>query len=71
LCAAEFMVYRLCESLSTLSVKLYGGKETVSERHRHRYEVNPDVVSDLESKGLRFVGRDESGQRMEICELEG
>ena len=42
-----------------------------NERHRHRYEVNPNMVSDLEDRGLRFVGKDESGQRMEIVELKG
>ncbi|KAJ1898298.1 CTP synthase ura7 [Kickxella alabastrina] len=51
--------------------KLYGGVEEVHERHRHRYEVNPEVVKELESKGLKFVGRDaETGERMEILELE-
>ncbi|XP_044468705.1 CTP synthase isoform X1 [Mangifera indica] len=51
------------------SAKLYGNARFVDERHRHRYEVNPDMVSQLESAGLSFVGRDESGQRMEIIEL--
>ena len=44
--------------------------EYVDERHRHRYEVNPTMVADLERRGLRFVGKDESGQRMEIVELK-
>lgn len=43
---------------------------TVHERHRHRYEVNPDYVSEMEGKGLKFVGKDETGQRMGIFELE-
>ena len=34
-----------------------------------RYEVNPDMVPELEAAGLRFVGKDETGQRMEIIEL--
>lgn len=34
-----------------------------------RYEVNPDVVSDLEAAGMRFVGKDDTGTRMEIVEL--
>ncbi|KAJ6850918.1 CTP synthase-like isoform X1 [Iris pallida] len=51
------------------SAKLYGTGNYVDERHRHRYEVNPDMVSKLESAGLSFVGRDESGRRMEILEL--
>jgi len=39
------------------------------ERHRHRYEVNPEKVPEIEAAGLHFVGRDETGQRMEISEL--
>lgn len=39
------------------------------ERHRHRYEVNPDKVKDLEKAGLRFVGKDDTATRMEIVEL--
>ncbi|CEG68671.1 Putative CTP synthase [Rhizopus microsporus] len=49
---------------------LYGNKSSINERHRHRYEVNPEYVNVLEKKGLKFVGKDESGQRMEIIELE-
>ncbi|KAJ2503163.1 CTP synthase ura7 [Coemansia sp. RSA 1972] len=52
--------------------KLYGGVEQVHERHRHRYEVNPEIVRELEGKGMHFVGRDaETGERMEILELDG
>ncbi|KAL5540220.1 hypothetical protein UlMin_024020 [Ulmus minor] len=51
------------------SAKLYGNESFVDERHRHRYEVNPDMISQLESAGLSFVGRDETGRRMEIVEL--
>ena len=43
---------------------------TIHERHRHRYEVNPDYVDQFEAAGLHFVGRDDSGQRMEILELK-
>ncbi|MQL83775.1 hypothetical protein Taro_016269 [Colocasia esculenta] len=32
-------------------------------------EVNPDMIAELESAGLSFVGKDESGQRMEVIEL--
>ena len=44
---------------------------SVMERHRHRYEVNPDKVEALEAggKGLIFSGRDDQGVRMEIAEL--
>lgn len=51
------------------SAKLYGNSSFVDERHRHRYEVNPDKVALLESAGMSFTGKDESGQRMEIIEL--
>ncbi|KAJ6810498.1 CTP synthase-like isoform X1 [Iris pallida] len=51
------------------SAKLYDSVNYVDERHRHRYEVNPDMVPKLESAGLSFVGKDESGRRMEILEL--
>lgn len=54
----------------TIASKLYGGVESVSERHRHRYEVNPSLVSSLEEKGLLFSGKDLTAQRMEIVELD-
>ena len=48
---------------------LYGEGEAVDERHRHRYEVNPDLIERIEAEGLVFVGKDETGQRCEIFEL--
>ncbi|KAJ8328183.1 CTP synthase ura7 [Batrachochytrium dendrobatidis] len=49
--------------------RMYGGVDMVHERHRHRYEVNPEYIARLEEGGLRFVGRDEKGERMIITEL--
>jgi len=49
--------------------RLYGNKAYVDERHRHRYEVNPELIDRIESAGLVFVGKDETGQRCEIMEL--
>ncbi|XP_043852402.1 CTP synthase 2 isoform X3 [Dromiciops gliroides] len=49
--------------------KLYGDVGSVEERHRHRYEVNPELIQQFEEKGLKFVGRDVEGERMEIIEL--
>lgn len=43
--------------------KLYGRKDKVSERHRHRYEVEPSIVPQLEAKGLLFVGRAAAGEQ--------
>ena len=50
--------------------KLYGGGEAVLERHRHRYEVNPDYIEKLSNAGLSFIGKDDKGERMEIIELK-
>lgn len=50
--------------------KLYGNKPHVDERHRHRYEVNPELITMIEEAGLIYVGKDETGQRCEIMELE-
>ena len=41
----------------------------INERHRHRYEVNPTYIANLEAKGLRFSGRSPDGSLMEIMEL--
>eukprot|EP00168_Porphyra_purpurea_P009307 TRINITY_DN2256_c0_g1_i3.p1 TRINITY_DN2256_c0_g1~~TRINITY_DN2256_c0_g1_i3.p1 ORF type:complete len:636 (-),score=237.02 TRINITY_DN2256_c0_g1_i3:34-1941(-) len=53
----------------SLAASLYGRLD-VYERHRHRYEVNPELVRELEARsGLSFVGCDESGKRMEVVEI--
>ncbi|KAH8923496.1 CTP synthase [Atractiella rhizophila] len=49
--------------------RLYGGRDKVWERHRHRYEVNPLMVDELENSGISFVGRDDRGERMQIFEV--
>ena len=43
--------------------------DTVNERHRHRYEINPVYVPELTEKGLVFSGKSPSGVLMEIAEL--
>jgi len=50
----------------SLANRLYGGT-TLIERHRHRYEVNPKYIKDIESKGMKFTGKND--QRMEIAEI--
>lgn len=44
-------------------------KTKVEERHRHRYEVNPDFVKPLEEGGFIFSGRSPDGVLMEFLEL--
>ena len=45
------------------------GQEKISERHRHRYEVNPDFIKQLEENGIIFSGQSPSAKLMEIVEL--
>ena len=54
----------------TLARKMYA-KDSVEERHRHRYEVNPKYIKTLSSKGLVFSGKSPNGKLMEIAELNG
>ena len=51
--------------------EIYGRKSEVWERHRHRYEVNPEYVEILENRGLVFSGKSEDGRLMEFLELPG
>ncbi|WP_226004364.1 glutamine hydrolyzing CTP synthase [Natrinema salinisoli] len=51
----------------TLAYELYGDT-SCSERHRHRYEVNPEYFDAFEDEPLVFSGT--AGNRMEILELE-
>jgi CTP synthase len=48
---------------------IYGGTE-ISERHRHRYEVNTGYRDRLEQQGLRFSGMSPDGLLPEIVEYE-
>jgi CTP synthase len=47
------------------------GVDQTDERHRHRYEVNPEYVPAIEEKGLRVTGLSPDGKFVEIVELEG
>lgn len=51
----------------TLLRKLYSS-EKISERHRHRYEVNPNYIGKLEKKGLVFSGVSPDRKLMEFLE---
>jgi CTP synthase len=53
----------------TLARKVYGGAETISERHRHRYEFNPEFRGQLERAGLSFAGVSVDGRFVEMVEL--
>ena len=49
--------------------QIYGGTE-ISERHRHRYEVNTDYKDRLEQRGMRFSGMSPDGILPEIIEYD-
>ncbi|MFB6199233.1 MAG: glutamine hydrolyzing CTP synthase, partial [Candidatus Nanohaloarchaea archaeon] len=45
------------------------GSETATERHRHRYEVNPEYHQQLEENGLKISGKMENQDIAEFIEL--
>jgi CTP synthase len=49
--------------------EVYGGAEEISERHRHRYEFNPEFRQRLEKEGLVFSGVSPDGKFVEMIEL--
>lgn len=56
--------------VGSLAHKIYG-EQVIHERHRHRYEVNPNYRSQLEAVGLIFSGLTPSGELPEVVELKG
>ncbi|WP_415504905.1 CTP synthase, partial [Actinomyces slackii] len=53
----------------SLAARAYGATE-ISERHRHRFEVNNDYRQALESAGLRICGTSPDGELVEFIELD-
>ena len=51
--------------------QIYGNATEISERHRHRYEININYRDRLEQHGLRFAGLSPDGLLPETVELEG
>ncbi|WP_340818888.1 CTP synthase (glutamine hydrolyzing) [Methanolobus sp. WCC4] len=52
----------------SLAEEIYGQSQII-ERHRHRYEVNPNYVERIEESGMVFSGKNRN--RMEIAEIPG
>ena len=44
-------------------------QDVITERHRHRYEVNNTFVEQLEAAGLKFSGRSMDGSLVEMVEI--
>ncbi len=60
--------YKILLDKNSMVCDLYNSKE-IYERHRHRYEVNPEYIDTLTEGPLRYTGRSEDG-RMEVLELD-
>lgn len=60
--------YEALLTKGTIAYNAYKSKE-ISERHRHRWEVNPDYIEKIEKGGLIFSGKSKDGRLMEIAEL--
>ena len=60
--------YDCCLKKGTKAQKAYG-KDIISERHRHRYEVNSEYIEKLSQAGLVFSGMSPDGMLTEIVEL--
>lgn len=55
-------------SSNSKSRKIYG-KEVITERHRHRYEVNNNLIDKIEDTGMEVSGRSIDGSLVEIVEI--
>jgi CTP synthase len=53
---------------NSVTFELYG-TDVISERHRHRYEVNPQYVSTFATKGFNVSGKNPETDLIEIMEL--
>ncbi len=54
----------------SLAREVYGDSPEISERHRHRYEFNPEYRPQLERAGLVFSGVSTDGRFVEMVELQ-
>ncbi len=52
----------------TLAQKIYNS-DSISKRHRHRYEINKDFIPEFEKHGMIFSAESDGGKRMEILEI--
>ena len=45
------------------------GKDTIQERHRHRYEFNNTYIAEMENNGMKCVGTNPESDLVEIVEI--
>lgn len=66
-CKARVLVIFLEQNLVYIVMLLVKeGNQFVNCKRKLCLQVNPDMVDVLEAAGLRFVGKDETGRRMEV-----
>ena len=53
---------------NTNAQKIYNS-ESISKRHRHRYEINKEYIPEVEKNGLIFSADSDNGKRMEMLEI--
>ncbi len=53
----------------SLVYKLYG-RESIAERHRHRYEFNDTFITTLQNAGLSFTGKSTDNALVEVIEIQ-
>ena len=54
----------------TRTAEIYGATD-ISERHRHRYEVNQDFIKEMEKGGIKISGTSPDGALVEFIEAPG
>jgi CTP synthase len=55
---------------NSIALNCYG-KQEISERHRHRYEFNPEYRERYEAAGMKVVGTSPDGKLPEVIEIDG
>jgi CTP synthase len=58
-----------CELRADSRVRAIYGKDSISERHRHRYEFNNNYLGRFEEAGMHCVGRNPENNLVEIVEI--
>ena len=60
---------QVCQLKADSLARAIYGKDAITERHRHRYEVNNTLLAELEAKGLVVAGRAPGTDLCEMVEL--
>ena len=58
-----------CQLIKDSKASNIYGADTITERHRHRYEVNNRLIGNIEGAGLKVSGRSQDGLLVEMVEI--